>query len=202
MLTRGAKRKANSLDESSSYPSQIIIIRPGEKMKDKKGKDTAAARRAEYLKSFFTSSDNSFQIPNHIYTFKSGEGRIPSKGELLMEPLAHELGISINTTFRENSDERELITDIFTNCANQCVLICWDYEAVLSDLVPIIASTISADFSAFKSWNWDPREYRDNNPDLYSLIVIIDPKIQILKTANQDYQDSLPSHEFVSVMLP
>ena len=207
MLTRGAKRKAENLYDISSFPNQIIVIRQGESLKDKKGKDIPGLspdgnKRAEYLKSFFTSPDNSFQIPNHIYTFNTADRRDPSRGELLMEPLAHELGIPINSQFRNTCDESDLVKDVFDNCKNQCVLICWEHNSIVSDIIPAIANTIGADFKAFKSWNWDPRDRRDNNPNLFSLIVVIDPMIQILTTANEDFQDFPLDHDVVSIKLP
>jgi hypothetical protein len=178
-------------------PKQIIIVRHAEKERDDHDAEGASKKglaRANYVASLFLTPNPAFEKPDIIYAFQKKHNKEPllNRSVQLALPLVnvgrYEVPVQFNTQFEDTPKETvKMIESVFAESnAQKVVLIIWEHA-----MIPHIVREIGARFQPhkplfkdFKSWSLAPEKKKDD-PELYSLILVLDSTLQTLTAYNQ-----------------
>ncbi len=178
--------------QTIKLPKTIYVIRHGEKPNDDKKIDLSVHgfSRSKYLINYW----NNQNVPNPdiIYCFKNNNG-IQNRSYELMEPLNKQYNIPINCDFRDKKDESKMVEHVLTKNEDKIVLICWEHENI-----PLVINLIYGYISKenimsekFKYWALNTEQgiinksKHDNDSELYSLTIMIDPLTRLLTGISQ-----------------
>ena len=104
----------------------VLIIRHAEKSDDGDGLTPAGETRAKAYVKYF--QDFKFQsqpaTPNVI--FAAADSRNSRRPRITVEPLAHALGLNVNTSF-DDKDYRALADELRAHQAGKNILLCWHH---------------------------------------------------------------------------
>ena len=174
-------------------PKQILIIRHGEKPKDKNffGLSQQGLARSKYLVDYFTNpieidGKQMFEKPDMIFCFDVHDGI--NRSRQLMQPLI-DTGIPFDDSINNGKNgTSKLVDEIFDDkYENKTILVCWEHK-IIPFLVKEIGNKMKIDkFKDFKFWAIDPKngDKHDDDSSLYSMTVIIDPTANTLNCINQ-----------------
>jgi hypothetical protein len=180
-------------------PRQIIIIRHGEKPRDKDnfGLSQQGFARSKYLVDYFTdpviiNGKQMYQRPQMIYCFNTHDG--VNRSRQSMQPLI-DTGIQYDDELSNGkSGTQSLVDQIFDDKnQNKTILVCWEHK-IIPFLVEEIGKRMSKNenqnknrFKDFNFWALDPKngEKGENDHSLYSMTVIIDLTENTLQCINQ-----------------
>jgi len=174
----------------SHFHKQIIIIRHGEKPKDKDcfGLSQKGLARSAYLVDYFADPVSvkghvMYNKPDKIYCFDEHTGINRSKQ--LMQPLIDSHHIPYNCEYNDHtSGTTQMVNNIFTNDANLIILICWEHN-IIPELIQLIGKHIDcSNFDKFKCWS-DTPEKGKTDEDEYGLTIVINPEDKSLIMIDQ-----------------
>src|SRR5437868_1396817 len=184
-----------------TLPKQIYIIRHGEKPDDRSIPDLSiqGLARAHYLINYWKNQN--LPNPDIIYCFRNGHG-LRNRSNQVMTPLSIIHNIKINSEFKDDKEEKEMVDHVMKNNANQIVLICWEHNnipLVVKFIYDILAEQ-DIDKNIMKNnlkyWSLDPEngvtvksksksKSPENDHDLYSLTLSIDVESKQLTGLSQ-----------------
>jgi len=166
-------------------PKEIIVIRHGEKPKDKKDQNlsTEGVARSHYLVDYFlhpvVDANNKpyYDVPQLIYVFNKhkNQNRSAELAKFLIDS-----GIPSNANFNDDKkDTLAMVDDLFkSENDDKTLLVIWEHT-LIPFLIQAIGSKIKKNlFHNFNYWSVDPINGKKGKDDghLYSMTVVIDPK--------------------------
>lgn len=168
---------------SDQFPKTIYIIRHGEKPNDKDIHELSikGVARAYYLVNYWTNGKNypSIMKPDIIYCFVNSHG-LDNRSYQLMLPLIQQHAIPVNTSFKDDKDEKSMVQHVMSNNPGKTVLICWEHSNIPM-VISLIYDQLCVDNTMsdkFKYWALDPENgagtKNKDDRDLYSLTISID----------------------------
>lgn len=174
-------------------PKQILIIRHGEKPKDKNffGLSQQGLARSKYLVDYFTNpivikGEQMYEKPEMIFCFDVHDGI--NRSRQLMQPLI-DTGIPYDDNMNDGKEgTSQLIEEILSEkYENKIVLVCWEHKIIPFLINEIGKKLNNNSFKDFKYWAADPKNgvKGTDDSDLYSMTVVIDPVANTLKCLNQ-----------------
>lgn len=116
-----------------ALPSQMMIIRHGEKPEEGHGLNLKGRERAEALAPFFSGNNEflKFGLPVAIYAQKTTPANPSMRPEQTVTPLARALKLVVQTKY-EHAEYAKLVEAIKTNpeYEGKTVLICWEHQVI------------------------------------------------------------------------